>query len=232
MNLRDLRAVSPAVSRAPASLRLNPMSPSRLEVENLHLWRGERHVLRGVGFALSSGECLKLTGANGAGKTSLLRTLAGLMYPEQGRVSWGGEDVRRDLRAFQGSLLYLGHEPPLKADLTARENLRYWLGTRRRLSKVLLDASLARVGAEALAERLVRTLSAGQRRRVALAALPLCGVPLWLLDEPATNLDAEGQRLVGSLLGEQLARGGLAVAAVHHGLPADLGAIRQLELAA
>ena len=208
------------------------MSAASLEVENLHLWRGERHVLRGVGFSLAAGQCLQLTGANGAGKTSLLRTLAGLMYPEEGRVRFRGQDVREDLRAFQGSLLYLGHEPPLKADLTACENLRYWLGTRQHLTGAQLNSALARVGAEALAGRMVRTLSAGQRRRVALAALVVCATPLWLLDEPATNLDAEGQRLIGSLIAEQLARGGLAVAAVHHELPATLGTVPQLELAA
>ena len=91
-------------------------------------------------------------------------------------------------------------------------------------------AALARVGAESFADRLVRTLSAGQRRRVALAGLALCIVPLWLLDEPATNLDAEGQRLVGTLIAEQLARGGLAVAAVHHELPVEPAQVRSLEL--
>ena len=207
-----------------------PQGP--LEVENLHLWRGERHVLRGVGFTLAAGQCLKLTGANGAGKTTLLRTVAGLMYPEDGQVRWSGADVRADLRAFQGSLAYLGHEPPLKADLSARENLRYWIGSRQRLSAAAIEAALARVGAAALAERLVRTLSAGQRRRVALAGLSLCHVPLWLLDEPTTNLDADGQRLLVSLLAEQLARGGLAVAAVHQGLAPGLTEVRELELAA
>jgi energy-coupling factor transporter ATP-binding protein EcfA2 len=108
------------------------MPEQMLEVENLHLWRGERHVLHGVRFALARGACLEVTGANGAGKTSLLRTLCGLVYPEEGRVLWKGRDVRADLPAFHAALAYLGHEPPLKADLTARENLRYWIGIRRR----------------------------------------------------------------------------------------------------
>jgi heme exporter protein A len=206
------------------------MPAQTLDVENLHLWRGERHVLRGVRFALGQGTCLEVTGANGSGKTSLLRTLCGLMFPEDGRVLWKGEDIRRDLPAFHASLAYLGHDPPLKADLSARENLRYWIGVRRRLDAGSLDAALARVGARAWGDRLVRTLSAGQRRRVALAGLALLLVPLWLLDEPTTNLDAEGQQLVGSLIGEQLARGGMVVAAVHHPLPTAMREVKHLEL--
>jgi len=104
------------------------MPDERLDVESLHLWRGDRHVLRGVCFSLASGECLQVTGPNGSGKTSLLRTVCGLMYPEAGRVLWEGRDVRSDLRTFHCALVYLGHEPPLKADLSARENLRYWIG--------------------------------------------------------------------------------------------------------
>ena len=208
------------------------MPSEGLEVENLHLWRGERHVLRGVCFSLTGGECLQVTGPNGSGKTTLLRAVCGLLYPEEGRVLWGGRNVRSDLRAFQGSLAYLGHEPPLKADLSARENLRYWIGVRRRLNAAALDAALERVGAGAWCDRLVRTLSAGQRRRAALAGLALLMVPLWLLDEPTTNLDTEGQQLVGTLIAEQLARGGLVLAAVHHQLPAAVHEPRRLELAA
>jgi len=208
------------------------MPDQTLEVENLHLWRGDRHVLRGVQFSLGRGACLEVTGVNGAGKTSLLRTLCGLIHPEEGRVLWNGADVRRDLPAYHAALAYLGHEPPLKADLNARENLRYWIGVRRRLGTHELDQALTRVGAADWCERLVRTLSAGQRRRVALAGLALLAVPLWLLDEPTTNLDTEGRQLVGSLISEQLARGGLVIAAVHQGLPETVRGVTQLELAA
>ena len=208
------------------------MPSERLEVENLHLWRGERHVLRGVHFVLGRGACLEVCGANGSGKTTLLRTLCGLIYPEEGRVLWNGENVRRDLPAFHATLAYLGHEPPLKSDLTARENLHYWIGIRRQLSAEELTAALARVGALPFCERQVRTLSAGQRRRVALAGIALLAVPLWLLDEPVTNLDAEGRELVAGLIGEQLARGGMVVAAVHQGLPPSVRNLTRLELAA
>jgi heme exporter protein A len=195
------------------------MSDYRLEGENVHLWRGDHHVLRGVGFRVRGGECLQLTGANGAGKTTLLRTACGLAYPEGGEISWCGENIRKDMQAFHAQLAYLGHDPPLKAELTARENLHYWVGVRRHVERQELDRALERVGGEHWADRPVRTLSAGQKRRAALAGLTLMRVPLWLLDEPTTNLDSEGQTLVGALIDEHLQEGGLALAAVHHELP-------------
>ncbi len=206
------------------------MSDPCLQAENLHLWRGERHVLRGVSFALSRGVCLHVAGANGAGKTSLLRTACGLLPAESGRLSWDGRDVQEDLAGFQGALIYIGHEPPLKADLSALENLRYWIGMRRRVSPAALASALQRVSAAAWSERPARTLSAGQKRRVALAALSLALVPLWLLDEPTTNLDGEGQQLVGALIEEQLARGGMVLAATHQELPLAPARVRRLEL--
>ena len=206
------------------------MSEATLEGEKIHLWRGERHVLRGVSFRVTGGECLQLTGPNGAGKTSLLRTICGLSYPEAGAIHWRGEDVRRDLPAFHAEMAYLGHEPPLKMEFTARENLTYWIGVRRRLTRAELDQKLERVGGERWADRPVHTLSAGQKRRVALAGLLLMNVPLWLLDEPTTHLDVDGQRLVGTLLDEHLAGGGLAVAAVHHALMVSERTLRSLEL--
>jgi heme exporter protein A len=206
------------------------MSELCLQGENLHLWRGERHVLRGLTLAVRSGQILQVSGANGSGKTSLLRTLSALIYPEEGRILWGGRDVREDLPAFHDAMSYIGHEPPLKADLTARENLHYWVGLRRRASAAQLAATLEQVGVPDVGDRLVRTLSAGQKRRVALAGLALLAPPLWLLDEPTTNLDTAGQQLVGRLIGAHAARGGLVVAAVHHTLSVPHEHLRHLEL--
>jgi heme exporter protein A len=207
------------------------MSELSLRGENLHVWRGERHVLRGLALEVASGEVLQVTGANGAGKTSLLRALCGLLHLEAGRVFWAGHDVREDLPAYHGSLAYLGHEPPLKGDLTALENLRYWVGLRRRVRAPQIAEALETVGAPGLSGRFVRTLSAGQRRRVALAGLVLLASPLWILDEPTTHLDTAGQQLVGQLIEQHVRSGGLAVTAVHHEIAVSPARVRRLELA-
>src|SRR4051812_47138503 len=135
-----------------------------LNVSGLHLWRGDRHVLRGVGFSANAGQCVLLTGRNGAGKTTLLRVVAGLLEPEQGEVLWRGESARSKRDEFHSELAYLGHEPPLKGDLTGQENLRYSIGIRRAVAATEIDAALARTGAQGFADRAVRLLSAGQRR--------------------------------------------------------------------
>jgi len=198
----------------------------------LHLWRGDRHVLRDVGFEGGPGQCILLTGRNGAGKTSLIRVIAGLLEPEEGEVNWRGEPARKIRHAFHSELAYLGHEPPLKGDLTGRENLHFSTGIRRPVGTSEIDEALKRTGALNFADRAVRTLSAGQRRRVALAGVLLTGAVLWLLDEPTTNLDSDGQALVAALIAEQLARDGLVVAAVHHPMSLPAGKVVALELGA
>jgi heme exporter protein A len=208
------------------------MSIRSIKTENLHLWRGDHHVLAGVNLAVSSGEMLQVRGANGSGKTSLLRTLCGFMHPEEGRVLWEDRNVQNDMREFHREIAYLGHEPPLKADLSAQENLRYWVGVRRALTVVDVEMALERVGAHAWRDQPVRTLSAGQKRRVAIAGVILFAAPLWLLDEPATNLDVDGQRLVASLIDEQLRAGGLVIAALHQDLPLKSVEPRRLDLSA
>jgi heme exporter protein A len=201
-----------------------------LDVESLHVFRAGRHVLRGISLGLAAGDCLQLTGPNGAGKTTLLRAVVGLCEVEQGTVRWRGADVRRDPQALHREAAYVGHEVPLKGDLTALENLAFAVGLRRRVDRPALDRALERVGAARYARQPVRSLSAGQRRRVALAALLLCAVPLWLLDEPTTNLDAAGQRLLMQLLATHLAAGGVVLTAVHHPLSIEGHEIRQLEV--
>ncbi|HEU4779809.1 MAG TPA: cytochrome c biogenesis heme-transporting ATPase CcmA [Steroidobacteraceae bacterium] len=202
-----------------------------LTVQDVHLWRGDRHVLRGVSFDAQPGKCVLLTGKNGAGKTTLIRAIAGLLDPEEGQVFWRGAPARNQRDEFHSELAYLGHEPPLKGDLTARENLQYSIGIRRPVSALEIDAALVRTGAKAFSDRATRMLSAGQKRRVALAGVLLANAVLWLLDEPTTNLDADGQQLVRDLISEQLARDGIVVAAVHHSLALPAEQLMPLELA-
>jgi heme exporter protein A len=201
---------------------------NELSADNLQLWRGEQHVLRGVCVAVAGGQCLQVSGDNGAGKTSLLRALCGLVPLEQGRICWRGNDIAQDRAAFHCELNYLGHDNGLKADLTAVENLHYAAALRRRVQPRDIAAALERLGIAEAAAQPLRRLSAGQRRRVALARLLLAGGSLWVLDEPGSNLDARGQSLLLELIDEHVREGGVAVVATHQ--PLGLPAARLLSL--
>jgi heme exporter protein A len=191
---------------------------SLLEAQGLHLWRGELHVLRGISFAVDAGTCLSLTGANGAGKSSLLRVLAGLLPPQSGSVHWRGADALREREGLHAELAWLGHGNALKSELSAQENLLYSAGLKRPVDAGMIDMALARVGLAGIDARPARQMSAGQQRRIALARTLLLGCPLWLLDEPTSNLDRAGQELFEELLRGHLDGGGLAVVATHHEL--------------
>ena len=143
-----------------------------LSADNLHLWRGETHVLRGVSFSVQGGECLQVTGANGSGKTTLLRALCGLVPPEEGQVRWRGVDIGADPSAYHSALAYLGHDNGLKGDLTAAENLRFGVGLRRRVTPAAIGAALdaRRTGGAtrlAAASALGRPASSGGARAAA-----------------------------------------------------------------
>ncbi len=205
--------------------------PAGLRVDDVHVWRGDRHVLRGVSLALDPGELLHVSGPNGAGKSTLLRVVSGLLRPEQGSVSWRGTAIAAEKAPYHRALAYASHEPALKGDLTALENLRYTVGMKRRTSDGELTAALARTGVADCAELPARVLSAGQRRRVAMARVLAFRASLWLLDEPYTNLDAAGSRLISSLLEEHIAAGGLALVVAHQHLDTAVG-VRHLALLA
>jgi heme exporter protein A len=200
-----------------------------LQVDGVHVWRGDRHVLQGVSFTVEPGQLLHIVGANGAGKTTLLRVVCGLIAPEDGRVLWKGSDIRSDRPAFHSQLAFASHEAALKADLTALENLQFSVGLRRAVNRDALMGALSRTGADLYADLPARVLSAGQRRRVAMARVVASDAPLWLLDEPFSNLDDAGMQVIASLIREHVSVGGAALVVAHHGL--ELGEARQLRLA-
>jgi len=188
-----------------------------LSVAGVSLVRGDRCLFRDVTFALNSGEALHVEGANGTGKTSLLRLLAGLVAADDGEVCWRGTPVHRVAQEFRNDLLWLGHKVGCKQDLTPVENLQFEQALRP-TSTVPFGDILTRLGLDTLTALPLRALSAGQQRRVALARLLMGRARLWLLDEPFTNLDSAGQALVAQLIDEHLASGGLCVAASHQAL--------------
>ena len=201
-----------------------------LEARAINCWRGDRHILQDVSFAVRSGEFLKITGPNGVGKTTLLRVVCGLLPAESGAIEWRGRPVQGASDEFHTDMAYLGHLNSLKADLTARENLRFLAGLRQALTPADVDAALDRVGILSRGDLQTRSLSAGQKRRLALSRLLLADAALWILDEPVTNLDAAGVDLVEELVREHVGRGGIAVAAAHQRLLDDDPELRRLEL--
>ena len=183
----------------------------RLSGRGIRCVRGGREVFSGLDFEAAAGEALAVTGANGAGKTSLLRLIAGLLAASGGSIDLVGGEAERTL-AEQAH--YLGHRDALKPSLSATENLSFWsdflgpgaLGT---------NAALAAVGLDHAAQLPAAYLSAGQRRRLSIGRLLAVRRPVWLLDEPTSALDAAGQDMFAGLMTDHLRHGGLIVAATH-----------------
>lgn len=176
--------------------------------------RGGRLVFARLGFSLVAGEMLVLRGANGSGKSTLLRVMAGLTPVLSGDIRWGAGAIQADRLAHNSRCHYLGHQDALKPVLTVRQNLQLWQSLRHSAPE-RIDLALEQLGIARLADLPARLLSAGQRRRLALARLVAIAAPLWLLDEPATALDADGADRLDGVLRDHLAGGGRVVLSSH-----------------
>ncbi len=201
-----------------------------LQAYQLACTRGERQLFNDINFDINAGDAMRVAGANGSGKTSLLRMLCGLAFPAAGEVRWNGRNIRAAREEFGSQLIYLGHANGVKDDLLAWENIvAASTLSGNPASRDDAYAALEQLGLARAADLPTRALSQGQRKRVALARLWLgMKTPLWILDEPFTALDQNAVAELCSTLNKHLARGGMVIYTTHQEI--DLSAQRLLRL--
>jgi heme exporter protein A len=196
-----------------------------LVARHLSCIRQDRLIFRDVGFSLEPGAGLWIRGRNGAGKSSLLRQISGLLRPSDGAIHWQGEDIYREPDGYRRSFRYVAHQDALKVSFSARENLAFWVAYHGHGNA---GAALRAFELETIADYPVRILSAGQKKRASLARLLASPAPLWILDEPVSSLDSGYVAHFRAMLQEHLAGGGMALLATHQDL--DLPELHVLDL--
>jgi heme exporter protein A len=202
-----------------------------LEVRGLECVRGDHRLFTGLNFSLKGGELLRLRGSNGSGKTSLQRTLCGLLEPAAGEVLWQGKNIRACRDEFNAELLYLGHLNGIKSELTGFENLRISYALRGETpSDDQIYEALEQIGLGGREDLPTQVLSQGQKRRVALARLLLSNEALWVLDEPFTALDVDAVAQLAKLIEGHLQKGGMVVYTTHQEVEMRAGASREVSL--
>jgi heme exporter protein A len=202
-----------------------------LEVRDLECVRGDHRLFKGLNFTLQAGELLHLRGSNGSGKTSLLRTICGLMMPADGQVLWQGKNIRSVREDYFKDLIYLGHMGAIKGELTAYENLRlacHLAGLPAGEDNLL--RALALMGLAGREDLPTKVLSAGQKRRVALAKLVAQKAKLWVLDEPFNALDVAAVDLLKQLIADQVRANGMVILTTHQEVEINTGKIRHINL--
>ncbi len=195
---------------------------SMLEVQSLECVRDDRLLFSDLSFSVAEAEVLQIEGSNGSGKTSLLRILCGLRQAEAGKILWHGESISSNREDFYANMVYIGHLPCIKGDLTVMENVRSLLDTRSlTLTDAQIEVALTKVGLQTYDDVPGKALSSGQRRRILLAFVELSQAKLWVLDEPLTALDVQGVALMESMIIEHREAGGSVIFTTHHGMKLD-----------
>jgi heme exporter protein A len=192
------------------------------EIQSLECVRDDRLLFSGLSFALGEAEVLQIEGPNGCGKTSLLRIVCGLRLAEGGNVLWAGKSIHANREDYYANMVYIGHLPCIKGELTVMENVRSLLDTRSiSVTDVVIEDALAKVGLATYEDVTGKALSSGQRRRILLAFVALSQAKLWILDEPLTALDVQGVALMESMILEHREAGGSVIFTTHHGMELD-----------
>ncbi|HKK05330.1 MAG TPA: cytochrome c biogenesis heme-transporting ATPase CcmA [Gammaproteobacteria bacterium] len=228
---------------ADASVVLEPLSEPRrdaerrprgagtlLQVRGLECVRRERVLFTDLSFSVEPRAMVQVVGANGSGKTSLLRLLCGLTRPERGEILWRGESIDEAGGRFQADLAFVGHAPGVKGELSPYENLRLFCRLHGARAGADPDAALAEAGLASAADLPLHKLSAGQQRRAALARLLITTARLWILDEPLTSLDTAGVHFVETTVNRHLAGGGAVVMSTHQPFKVTDGNVMRVRL--
>ncbi len=199
-----------------------------LSVENLAFERDDSCLFSAVDFTLDSGDVLQIEGANGSGKTTLLRLLTGSLQPSVGEISYLGQALSECRYNYLSDMLYIGHQPAVKLNLSAEENLRWMVATAAQSNDLSIKDALTQVGLAGYSDIPCYALSAGQHRRVALARLLISQARLWYLDEPFTSIDKQGVAFLQSCLQQHVAKGGAVILSTHQDLA--LNGLRKYKL--